>query len=233
MCDSFGDYEKEQVRKNDKKRKMDKRLQILDARSSIFDNMQMCSMTDPYILTAPAFRLIEEDFKGAVQEGPTYVCDNCWKFKFQRNVIKLKESKYQTDIYTKRSTDKSDWICKSCHNSMMKNKMLMQAQLINMKLCPKFSELDRLCPIDLMLISQIIPFKFIVAKTKGAQDGLKGQCVLVPTDLKEIQTILPRSCDEEYLISLALIRWLTDRSVVNQQQFCPALVNTASQKLTN
>ena len=26
---------------------------------------------------------------------------------------------------------------------------------------------------------------FIVAKTKGAQHGLKGQCVLVPTNLKK------------------------------------------------
>ena len=51
-----------------------------------------------------------------------------------------------------------------------------------------------------MLISQIIPFKSFVAETKGAQDGLKGQCVLVPVDLKKIQTILPRSCDEEYLL---------------------------------
>ena len=45
---------------------------------------------------------------------------------------------------------------------------------------------------------------FIVAKTKSAQHGLKGQCILVPTDLKKIQTILPRPCDEEYLISLTL-----------------------------
>ena len=89
---------------------------------------------------------------------------------------------------------------------MIKNKTSMQAQLNNMVLCPKFSELDRLCPVELMLISQIIPFLFIVAKTKGAQHGLKGQCILVPTDLKNIQTILPRSCNEEYLISLALKR---------------------------
>ena len=47
---------------------------------------------------------------------------------------------------------------------------------------------------------------FIAAKTNSAQHGLKGQCVLVPTDLQKIQTILPRSCDEEYLISLALKR---------------------------
>ena len=157
MCYSLGDDEKEQVGKNDKKRKMDKRLQTLDERSSIFDNVQMCSMTDPCILTTPAFRLIEGDFKGVIQEGPTYICDICWKFEFRRNVIKLKESKYQTDIYTKCTTGKSDWICKSCHNAVMKNKMLMQAQLNNMELFPKFSELDRLCPIELMLISQIIP----------------------------------------------------------------------------
>ena len=42
---------------------------------------------------------------------------------------------------------------------------------------------------------------FIVAKMKGAWHELKGHCVLVPTDLKKIQTNLPRSCDEEYNFS--------------------------------
>ena len=57
--DSLQNYEKEQVRKNDKKRKMDKRLQTLDERSNIFNNAQTSSMNDPCILTTPAFRLIE------------------------------------------------------------------------------------------------------------------------------------------------------------------------------
>ena len=78
---------------------MDRRSQTLDESSSIFDSGQIC-MTDPCILTTPAFRLIEEDFQGAIQEGPTYICDVCWKFGLRRNVIKLKESKYQTNIYT-------------------------------------------------------------------------------------------------------------------------------------
>ena len=47
----------------------------------------------------------------------------------------------------------------------------------------------------------------------------------------KIQTILPRSCDEEYLISLALKRRLTDKSVVNKQQIRPTLVKAALQKL--
>ena len=187
----------------------------------------MCSVVNPSILTKLAFRLIDKDFKTAIQEGPTYICDICWKFEFRRNVIKLKEPKYQADIYNECTTGKSDWICKSCHNSMSKNKMPMQAQVNNLELCPTFSELDRLCPIELMLISQIIPFMFIAAKTKAAQHGFKEQCVLVPTDLEKIQTILLRSYDEEYLISLAL-----NRRLIDKQQIRPALVNTALQKLT-
>ena len=109
--------------------------------------------------------------------------------------------------------------------------MPMQAQKNKMELCPKFNEFESLCPIELMLISQIIPFMFIVAKAKGAQHGLKGQCVLVPTDLKKVQTILPRSCDEEYLISLALKHRLSDKSAFNKQQIRPAFVNRALAKL--
>ena len=45
---------------------MDKRLQTLDERNSIFNNVQMCRMNDPCILTTPAFRLIEQSFKGAI-----------------------------------------------------------------------------------------------------------------------------------------------------------------------
>ena len=114
---------------------------------------------------------------------------------------------------------------------MLRSKMPMQAQKNNIELSPKFNEFESLYPVELMLISQIIPSMFIVAKAKGAQHGLKGQCVLAPTDLKKVQTILPRSCNEEYLISLALKRRLSDKSAVNKQQIRPAFVNRALAKL--
>ena len=163
-------------------------------------------MVDPSILETPAFKLIQEEFKNVIQQGPTYICDICWKYKFKKNLTTLKDFKYEQDLYRECHTGKSELICNSCHTSLLRKKMPMQAQCNNLELCPKIEELENLCPIELMLISQIIPFMFIVAKIKGAQHGLKGQCVLVPADLKKVQTILPRSCNEEYLISLALKR---------------------------
>ena len=61
-----------QLRKCDKKRKMDK--QTLDERNCIFNNVQMCSMVDPCIHITPGFRLTEEDLKSAIQKGRSY-CD--------------------------------------------------------------------------------------------------------------------------------------------------------------
>ena len=88
----------------------------------------------------------------------------------------------------------------------------MQAQLNNMELCPEFSEYDRLYPVELMLISQIIPFMFVIAKTKSAHHGLKRQCGLVPADLKNIQAIWPRSFDEECSVLFAVKCELADKS---------------------
>ena len=64
----------------------------------------------------------------------------------------------------------------------------------------------------LMLISGIVPFMLIVPKHKVAQFGLKGQCVLVPADLKKIETSLPRPCDLDCVISLALKSRLSDKT---------------------
>ena len=56
--------------------------------------------------------------------------------------------------------------------------------------------------IELMLISQIIPFMFVTAKHTSEQCGLEGHCVLVLADLKKVQTSLPRTCNDDHLITL-------------------------------
>ena len=87
-----------------------------------------------------------------------------------------------------------------------------------MELFPKFSELDSLFPIELMLISQIISFMYVICnKRKVLSMDLKDN-VLVPTDLKKNWAILPRSCDEEYLISLALKHRLSGKSVLTSNK---------------
>ena len=83
-------------------------------------------MVDPSILDTEAFRLIEKEYTSAIREGPTYVCDICWKLEFRQNVINFNNSKYEKDIYQKCHTNKSEWICNGCHRSLLKGNIPMQ-----------------------------------------------------------------------------------------------------------
>ena len=81
-------------------------------------------------------------------------------------MVKLNGTKYKESVYNICHTGKSEWICRGCHRSLQNGKMPPQAQTNNLSLCPKFEELENLCPLELMLVSKIIPFMFIVARTK-------------------------------------------------------------------
>ena len=188
-----------------------------------------------------------------MNEGPEYTCAICIKQEWKSNVLKLNKVKYEEHskmfdecyqlkhfwlkeiidpkIFANRFEDKEEYICKGCDKHLMKGKMPPQAQANNLKLDRIEDDLRDLCPLELMLISRIIPFMFIVPKHKGAQFGLKGQCILVPSDLKKTVSSLPRACDDNCVISLALKRRLSDRSYHSKQNIRPAEVNKALRKL--
>ena len=71
----------------------------------------------------------------------------------------------------------------------------------------------------------------ITPKNTSEQWGLKGQRVLIPADLKKIQTSLPRIFNDDHLITLALKRRLSDRRYVDKQLIGPGLVNRVLTKL--
>ena len=74
---------------------------------------------------------------------------------------------------------KQEWICTGCDQHMKKNKMPPRAQANSLELDPILDEFidkdgNELYPVELTLISQIIPFMFITAKhTSGIHYGLK------------------------------------------------------------
>ena len=67
----------------------------------------------------------------------------------------------------------------------------------------------------------------ITARHKGAQSGLKGQVVLVPTDVTKIQKVLPRSTYAGHLITVAIKRRLKDLSAYIKQNIRPEKINAA------
>ena len=239
MRENQDETEKEKARQQDKLRKQNTRVLNKEEKENEFEKVQGLSMTDPSITLTKAFKIIEQDFENTIKEGPINKCHICIKWEYKGNGKRFLHKEYESlPMFEKCDISSSDcnpdenyWICHSCDKAIKKEQLPVQAQANNLKLSLKLPELDELCPIEMMLVSQIIPFMFIVPKHKGGQQGLKGQCVMVPAKLDKIQKILPRVCSDEFLISLALKRRLTDKSSVNKQNIRPAFVTKALQEL--
>ena len=88
-----------------------------------------------------------------------------------------------------------------------------------------------LYPTELMLISQIIPFMFIIAKHTSEQWGSKVHCIFVTAHLEKVHHSLPRACDDDHLITLVLKRRLSDRGYVDKWVIRPSLAKRALAKL--
>ena len=146
-------------------------------------------MTDSNILDTDAYMNMLSCFEKSIEHGPTLTGNICWKFEYRTNVICLDPEKYSehNDLFSKcrteqTSDDKTQYVCKSCDCSLKKGKMPSQTQNNGMQLNNMYDAINDLSSLELSLVSQIIPFMFIVAKHRGAQHGLKGQVVLVLSD---------------------------------------------------
>ena len=116
------------------------------------------SIVDPLILITEAYKIIQKDFINAISNGPTYIFDICIEFHFKDNVMNLNPSKYDERLLKKCSQGKSKLICKTSDIHITRRQMPVKARDNNLKSCPRVRELDDLCPLELTLILEIIPF---------------------------------------------------------------------------
>ena len=197
-------------------------------------------MTDPEMLDTDAYHYMFDEFNKAIDKGPTYICNICWKCEYKTNTLTLNPEKYaeHDTMFSKCTTDNKShgdlkYICKMCDRALTKGKMPVQAQANNMHLNEMFNEINDLTPLEVALVSQIIPFMHITYKHAGEQDKLKGRVVLVPSDLTKIQKQLPRTCSDAQIICLSLKKRLSDpdRKEKYKTYIRPAAVNAALTKL--
>ncbi|XP_063400159.1 uncharacterized protein LOC134684781 [Mytilus trossulus] len=181
-------------------------------------------------------------FKDAVKKGPECVCSCCLRLFFEKQVLICKKGSYDSSIYDSCTTEKykhictddcntqcafegtcrtSLWICYTCHRKMMRGKIPADSFSNGLMLEDVPLELKQLNSIEQQLIALNIPFMKIMALPKGGQKGVHGPIVCVPSDLKKVTTILPRSEDESLLLKVKLKRKLNYKGYDKYQYVRP------------
>ena len=83
------DNEIKAVREDDQKQKKAKCRDSKCKIENAFKAVEDANMVDPVALNIEAYKIIQNDFKNAISEGPTYICDICIEFHFKNNVMNL------------------------------------------------------------------------------------------------------------------------------------------------
>ena len=187
--------------------------------------------------------VVINDFQDAIKDGPNYSCVCCCRYMFRRGVILFNTNRYKNATLTsinKNSSSENEkntvdrlYICNNCDTSLRKNQMpiLCTANGLDLEVIPE--ELCNLSSLELQLISKVLPFMKIVSLYTGAQRTIRGQVVLVPTDISKVTNSLPRVTSESQIVTLALKRRLSDKYAFHRQFIRPSYVNKSLQYLKN
>ena len=157
-------------------------------------------------------------FHDIVKQGPLYICSCCDQLWYKHSVVnacKLRESQLDSAKYlcNKVSLDDKEWICKTCNNYLMKNKLPPYAIANGMgfPMKPEFFDLNEL---ECRLLAPRTAFQILMQAPRGRQLKIHGNIVNVPADVAHTITMLPRLHSETATIKVNLKRKLQYKSSV-------------------
>ena len=175
-------------------------------------------------------------FHAIVSKGPVYICSCCDQLWYKHSVSsasKLKETNEHIHKYllNKTSVDNVEWLCRSCHNYLSKNKVPPCAAVNGMQfpLKPIFFDLNEL---ECRLLAPRLAFQKLMQAPRGKQFKINGNIVNVPADINTV-SMLPRLPDETGTIKVNLKRKLQYKSSALSLNVRPHKVVQAANWLVN
>jgi len=119
-------------------------------------------------------------FRDIVKQGPICICSCCDQLWYKHSVVnawKLRESQLDSAKYlcNKISVDDKEWICRTCNNHLMKNKL--PCAIANGMSFPMKPEIFDLNELECRLLAPRIAFQKLMQAPRGRQLKTHGNIV--------------------------------------------------------
>jgi hypothetical protein len=169
---------------------------------------------------------------------PSIVCCCCEQmffanqtFKFSNDKINKRKCNLPINFFEKILNNKSDYVCRSCHDDVLKGIIPKLSTSNGLKFPDLPSHIQDLSPLEERVVSpfinfmQIRPLKLFAL---NAQLGLKGSVVNIPIDINEMQKALPRKFIEMSTVQIKLRRHILHKSdymfaTIHPSEVCRAI----------
>ena len=135
-------------------------------------------------------------FHQIVSQGPLYVCTCCDQLWYKHSVTNADQIRQAiSDIIkylnNKKSVDSKEWVCRTCHSYLVKNKVPPCA-VANGMVFPEKPEFFDLNELECRLLAPRIAFQKLMQAPRGRQLKVHGNIVNVPADVTHTVSLLPR-----------------------------------------
>ena len=181
-----------------------------------------------------------EKFHNIVSEGPVYSCTSCSQLWFRHSVQPFPRKLENAAVAkVKEILEKCPrtpgvnglvWICLTCYSHIRAGNIPPLSKMNKMGF-PKECILQELNPLEQTLLAVRLPFMRIHQAPRGRQKKLHGNMVLVPADVENTVSHLPRLRSNTGTIKPTLKRWLRYKHHVYSLNIRPELVKSAAKYL--
>ena len=176
-------------------------------------------------------------FHNIVSQGPLHICSCCDQLWYKHSVLpaatlKKNNPAMEKNLLHKTSVDNIEWLCRSCHKYLVKNKVPLCAAINGMQFTekPTFFYLNEL---ECRLLAPRLAFQKLMQAPRGRQLKINGNIVNVPADISNTISMLPRLPDETGTIKVNLKRKLQYKSSALSLNVRPHKVVQAANWLLN
>ena len=176
-------------------------------------------------------------FHNIVSQGPLHICSCCDQLWYKHSVLpaatlKKNNPAMEKNLLHKTSVDNIEWLCRSCHKYLVKNKVPLCAAINGMQFTekPTFFYLNEL---ECRLLAPRLAFQKLMQAPRGRQLKINGNIVNVPADISNTISMLPRLPDETGTIKVNLKRKLQYKSSALSLNVRPHKVVQAANWLIN
>ena len=172
-----------------------------------------------------------------VIKGPLYICTCCDQLWYKHSVVsadKLRQTNPDIDryLYDIKSVDNKEWVCKTCHSHLIKNK-LPPCAIANDMAFPQKPDFFDLNELECRLLAPRIAFQKLMQAPRGKQLKIHGNIVNVPADVNDTVRMLPRLHSQSSTIKINLKRKLQYKSSALSLNVRPYKVVEAAKWLIN
>lgn len=173
-------------------------------------------------------------FKKLICEGPYFVCVVCNRCLYKQSVMIFHACKYNPFSWNLiNSHDSKHYVCKTCHNKLIKGNIPCQAVSNKLALYNFPTDMQNIRHLERVLIAKRLLFKKIAIMPKGQFPKLKGVICNVPINSENVCNTLPRPADSNGLVMVRLKRKLAYSGHVYFEAVRPVFINRLLQYLKN